>query len=183
MSCLSNFETRYMTITLDEVSGFSICDYNPHAALIVNNLKEKGLTSLTPYLAKLAIQHWPSELNDAILVPVPSTLANAKKRGFSHTALLAKALARRIPNGSYREILKSAKPREDQVGLSPTERIQNMKEAFRADLRGFDAKGRPLVLVDDVLTSGATMAEAITCLEAAGLEIASFFVFSRAGGH
>jgi ComF family protein len=180
--CLSSFQTNFGVIDLAGVKGFAICDYSPDAALMVNNLKEKGLTSLTPYLAKLALQHWPTELNNAILIPVPSSTVNTKKRGFSHTTLLSRGLARKIPNGSFREIIKSAKARTDQVGLSPAERIQNMKEAFRTDLRGFQPKGRPLVLVDDVLTSGASMAEAIACLQAAGLEIRSFLVFARAGG-
>ena len=56
-----------------------------------------------------------------------------------------------------------------------------MRGAFRSQIRGFDHKARPLVLVDDVLTAGATMTEAITCLQLSGLEIASFFVFARAG--
>lgn len=67
------------------------------------------------------------------------------------------------------------------MGLSPGQRVENMQGAFRADLRGFHPNGRPLMLIDDVLTSGATMTEAITCLRASGLEVASFFVFARAG--
>jgi ComF family protein len=180
--CLNIYETNFINLSLAGVTGFAVSDYTSEAALLVNNLKEKGVTSLTPSLAKLVARHWPTELDNAILIPVPSSRANSKKRGFSHTVLLSKALAREIPKGSCREILKSAKPRVDQVGLSPTARVQNMREAFRADLRGFDPRGRPLVLLDDVLTSGATMAEAIACLESAGLEIASFLVFARAGG-
>ena len=180
--CLTGFQANFRIIELAGVKGFSICDYTPDVALIVNNLKEKGVTSLTPYLAKLSLEYWPTELVNVILIPVPSSSFNTKKRGFAHTTLISKGLARKIPNGSFREVLKSAKPRSDQVGLSPTQRIQNIREAFRADLRGFQPKGRPLVLVDDVLTSGATMAEAIACLQAAGLEIASFLVFAKAGG-
>ena len=56
-----------------------------------------------------------------------------------------------------------------------------MQGAFRADLGGFHPNGRPLMLIDDVLTSGATMTEAITCLRASGLEATSFFVFARVG--
>lgn len=182
IKCLNIYETNFINLSLGGVTGFAVSEYSSEAALLVNNLKEKGVTSLTPSLAQLVARHWSTDLENAILIPIPSSRANSKKRGFSHTALLSKALAREIPKVGCREILKSAKPRVDQVGLSPAERVQNMREAFRADLRGFDPRGRPLVLVDDVLTSGATMAEAIACLEAAGLEIASFLVFARAGG-
>ena len=94
-----------------------------------------------------------------------------------------RALARRVAGASSRELLKSARVRLDQVGLSPSDRVKNLEGAFRADLRGFHDRARPVVLVDDVLTSAATMAEAIACLRASGVEVAGFCVFARAGAH
>ena len=180
-SCSKNFQLNFRKIELPEVSGFAISDYSTEAASIINNLKEKGITSLTPSIATFAKAFWPEELKDAILVPIPSSPSNAKKRGYLHTSLIAKALARQLPGLRTRELLRSRAKRLDQVGLSPGQRIENMQGAFRADLRGFHPNGRPLMLIDDVLTSGATMTEAITCLRASGLDVASFFVFARAG--
>ena len=180
-SCSKNFQLNFRQIELSEVSGFAISDYSPEAASIINNLKEKGITSLTPSIATFAKAFWPEELKDAILVPIPSSPSNSKKRGYSHTSLIAKALVRQLPGLRTRELLRSRAKRLDQVGLSPGQRIENMEGAFRADLRGFHPNGRPLMLIDDVLTSGATMTEAITCLRASRLEVASFFVFARAG--
>lgn len=77
--------------------------------------------------------------------------------------------------------MKSKAKRLDQVGLSPRQRVENLQGAFRAELRGFRDEGRSIVLIDDVLTSGATMSEAIACLRAFGLEVASFFVFAKTG--
>ena len=179
--CSDNFQLNFRQIELSEVSGFAISDYSTEAASIINNLKEKGITSLTPSIATFAKAFWPEELKDAILVPIPSSPSNSKKRGYSHTSLIAKALARQLPGLRTRELLRSRAKRLDQVGLSPGQRIENMQGAFRADLRGFHPNGRPLMLIDDVLTSGATMTEAITCLRVSGLEVASFFVFARAG--
>jgi predicted amidophosphoribosyltransferase len=148
---------------------------------MVNAIKEKGLTSLIPTVADLILQSLPEALGPTVFVPVPSSKMNTKKRGFSHTSLLAKALARKVDSSSYRELLISAKPRFDQVGLTGQERVSNMAGAFRADLRGYGPGGQQIVLVDDVLTSGATLSEAIRCLQAAGLSPAGFFVFARAG--
>lgn len=180
--CSDSFQTNFSQIELSGVSGFALSDYSPDAALIINDLKEKGITSLAPLIAMFAKRHWPEGLKEAILVPVPSSPANSKKRGFSHNALIAKAIAKQIPGIRTRELLRSQSKRLDQVGLSPKQRVENLAGAFRAETRGFQASNRPLVVVDDVITSGATMSEAIRCLRACGLEVTSFFVFARAGG-
>lgn len=181
--CQKSFVTTRLRFEILGVPGFAISTYNKEAAVMVNSVKEKGITSLIPHLADLLLPHWPQELIRPILVPTPSSPSNTKKRGFSHTSKMARALARRLPGASYRELLKSARVRLDQVGLNPSGRLKNLEGAFRADLRGFHDRARPIVLVDDVLTSGATMAEAIASLRANGVEVAGFFVFARAGAH
>jgi ComF family protein len=183
VGCQQSFITTSLRFEILGVRGFAISTYNKDAAVMVNSVKEKGITSLIPYLADLIVPHWPQELLKPILVPIPSSPSNTKKRGFSHTSIMARALARRVAGASSRELLKSARVRLDQVGLSPSDRVKNLEGAFRADLRGFHDRARPVVLVDDVLTSGATMAEAIACLRASGVEVAGFCVFARAGAH
>jgi predicted amidophosphoribosyltransferase len=147
---------------------------------MVNAVKEKGLTTLVPAMAELLMVSWPNELLSPILVPLPSSPANLKKRGFSHTTLLAKQLSKRAPSASVRELLRSTRSRADQVGLDPKGRAQNMAGAFRAELRAFQNLDRPVVLVDDVLTSGASMDSAIRALAASGIYAAGFCVFVRA---
>ena len=181
--CQESFVTSSRRFEILGVPGFAISKYSAEAAVIVNSVKEKGVTSLIPYLAELIVPHLPEEFLHPILVPIPSSPSNAKKRGFSHTSILSRALARRVSGASFRELLKSARVRLDQVGLSPSDRAKNLEGAFRADLRGFHNRARPIVLVDDVLTSGATMAEAIACLRANGVEVAGFCVFARTGAH
>lgn len=183
VTCQQSFVTSSLGFEILGVAGFAISTYNTEAAVMVNSVKEKGITSLIPYLAELMVPHWPQELIRPILVPIPSSPSNTKKRGFSHTSIMARALARRLPGAGYRVLLKSARVRLDQVGLSSGDRAKNLEGAFRADLRGFHNRARPIVLVDDVLTSGATMTEAIACLRANGVEVAGFCVFARAGAH
>ncbi len=183
VTCQQSFVTSSLGFEILGVPGFAISTYNTEAAVMVNSVKEKGITSLIPYLAELIVPHWPQELIRPILVPIPSSPSNTKKRGFSHTSIMSRALARRLPGAGYRELLKSARVRLDQVGLSSGDRVKNLEGAFRADLRGFHDRVTPVVLVDDVLTSGATMAEAMACLRANGVEVAGFCVFARAGAH
>jgi ComF family protein len=181
LNCRNNFVPNVKAVELLGVRGFSVTEYNSDAALMVNAIKEKGLTSFIPTVADLIVESLPEALGPAVFVPVPSSKMNTKKRGYSHTTLLAKALARKVHGSSYRQLLTSTKPRLDQVGLSGQERVSNMDGAFKADLRGFGPRSRQIVLVDDVLTSGATLNEAIRCLEVAGIRPAGFLVFARAG--
>jgi predicted amidophosphoribosyltransferase len=182
VNCKEVFPTSFTSIEVSNVNGFAITDYSPNAALIVNGIKEKGLTSLVPSVADLVIAHWPSELQAPVLVPLPSSPANIKKRGYSHTAYMAKSMRRKLPGATYRELIRSAGSRQDQVGLSNSQRFSNMHGAFKVDLRGYRPAQNPIVLVDDVLTSGASMAAAIEAMRAVGVNVAGFCVFARAGG-
>jgi len=182
VNCKEAFPISFTSIEVSNVNGFAITDYSPNAALIVNGIKEKGLTSLVPSVADLVIAHWPSELQAPVLVPLPSSPANIKKRGYSHTAYMAKSMRRKLPGATYRELIRSAGSRQDQVGLSTSQRFSNMHGAFMVDLRGYRPAQNPIVLVDDVLTSGASMASAIEAMRAVGVNVAGFCVFARAGG-
>ena len=183
LECKRKFPAHCIPIEVLGVKGCAISDYSLEAALLINSVKEKGITSLIPTLADLIVQICGSEHEEPCLVPIPSSRSNTKKRGFSHTSLLARAIARRIPKATYLQLLSSSKARFDQVGLSPGKRAENMAGAFTAELRLLRSKDRPVVLVDDVLTSGATMASAIGAMHQAGLQVAGFLVFARAGAN
>lgn len=181
IKCKEEFSTSFKSLEVSGVTGFCISEYTQDASLIVNAIKEKGLTGLIPSVVDLLVGHWPNELQEPLLVPLPSSPANNKKRGFSHTAMMARALSRKLPSATYRELIRSAGPRQDQVGLATSERARNMEGAFKVELRGFRPAQSPLVLVDDVLTSGASMASAIQAMRASGLNVAGFCVFARVG--
>lgn len=181
LKCKDEFPTLFNSIDVSGVTGFCVSEYTQDASLIVNAIKEKGLTSLIPSVTDLLVGHWPNELQDPVLVPLPSSPANNKKRGFSHTAIMARALSRKLPSATYRELIRSAGPRQDQVGLVTSARARNMRGAFKVELRGFRPAQSPIVLIDDVLTSGASMASAIQAMRASGLNVAGFCVFARVG--
>lgn len=181
LKCKDGFPTLFNSIEVSKVTGFCVSEYTTNASLIVNAIKEKGLTSLISSVADLVVAHWPNELQQPVLVPLPSSPANNKKRGFSHTVMMSRALSRKLPSATYRELIKSAGPRQDQVGLAASQRVINMEGAFKVELRGFRPAQSPIVLIDDVLTSGASMAAAIQTMAAAGLNVSGFCVFARAG--
>jgi predicted amidophosphoribosyltransferase len=177
--CRSGFELDCAQVTKLGISGFSFCSYESDSALIVNAIKEMGQTSLIGPIASLMARLWPEGLSGPILVPIPSSPANYRRRGYQHTHKLASALEKRLPGSRVVPLLRSSRDRADQSALNPQERIANLNGAFSADLRGFQATNAPIVLIDDVITTGASIAAGVRALEDAGLGPISFCVFAE----
>lgn len=179
--CQANFPLSARATSRNGIAGYAFCSYGDLAAEIINAVKEAGQTSLIGPVAGLMAKQWPDALRGAVLVPIPSSPSNYKRRGYQHTLKLANALAKRIPGTKTCVLLRSENGRLDQAGLSPEERIGNVTGAFRADLRGFQVEGRPIVLIDDVVTTGATIRSATIALNEAGIEQVSFCVLAETG--
>jgi predicted amidophosphoribosyltransferase len=122
---------------------------------------------------------WPKEFSKPTLIPIPSSSKNYRKRGYHHILKLTAALEKRIPEAKSACLLRSVGDRDDQASLTPAERLTNLEGAFSVDLRGFSPGGSPIVLVDDVITSGATVHAAQKALEEAGVNVAGFCVFAE----
>lgn len=102
-----------------------------------------------------------------VLVPVPSARRAVRERGHDHARRLAAAAARRAGLPS-RALLVQARRTADQSGLDAGQRADNLHGALQARCR---LDGLPVLLVDDVVTTGVTLAEAARALRAAGAEV------------
>ena len=102
---------------------------------------------------------------DALAFP-PSSKASLKERGFDAAHELAEALAGRLMRPLFKG-LKRARQGEKQAGLGRDERWLNAKGAFQAQLPEA-LQGKSLLLVDDVITTGATLSECARALKEAG---------------
>lgn len=109
---------------------------------------------------------WPEILAgiDGI-VPVPLHVARLTKRGYNQSALLAGGLSERVRLELAENWLIRTRQTESQVGLSAVQRQQNVADAFHADA---SVAGKRLLLVDDVFTTGATLAACAQALRQAG---------------
>lgn len=132
------------------------------------------LSSLTPLLGELLYEGliqqealFKALEGNVVLVPIPLHKVRLRKRGYNQAALLAKDLGKRFQLPVL-EVLERKQLTKTQVGLSQKERRQNMVEAFSCSVREEELVGKTILLVDDILTSGATLAEAAKVLKKNG---------------
>jgi ComF family protein len=113
-----------------------------------------------------------------LLLPMPLSRQRLQERGFNQALLLARALA---PGKTRAQVLLRIRDTPAQSSLSRAARLSNVQHAFAVDpLRTHEIDGKRLVLVDDVMTSGASLSAAAACLRQAGAAHITTLVFARA---
>ncbi len=118
--------------------------------------------------------HWPVDL----VVPVPLGRKRRVERGYNQVNLIARPLAMAMGLAYATDALERSRETRSQVGLSRTQRQQNVRSAFRAGPRRVN--GRVVLVVDDVATTGSTLASCAEALFAAGARDVFAFTVSRA---
>jgi ComF family protein len=147
----------------------------------VHALKYGDRLDLAPMMGRWLGHAGHELLDDAdALVPVPLHWRRRWARRFNQSAVLAAAISAASGVPIAANALKRVKFTAQQVGLSRSERATNVQGAFRVPPEGkAEVAGRRLVLVDDVLTSGATVEGCAKALLRAGATNVDVLVFAR----
>jgi len=114
------------------------------------------------------------------IVPVPLAPSRLRERGYNQSQLLAEGLARAWNLPVRDEILTRTRATKTQTRLTPGERQRNVANAFRSLADRGSLRGLHLVLVDDVVTTAATLNACAAALHDGGVRIVSFVTFGRA---
>src|SRR5947207_1016452 len=155
--------------------------YDDVARTLVHALKYQDRTDLAPAMGRWMARAGHELLEEAdVLVPVPLHWRRGWSRRYNQSGALARSIERRGGVKVASEALRRVRPTLQQIGLSRAQRATNVQGAFKvAPNRQSEIQGRRVVLIDDVLTSGATVdacARALLRAKAAHVDV---LVFAR----
>ena len=161
----------------------SACLMQPPADRLVHQLKYRGWHALArPMAERMATLRLPDDVREEarLVVPVPTTPTRLRERGYNQAERLASHFAR-LTGRRLLEALERAPGTTTQTVLQPAARTANVAGTFRPARQARAAlAGQHCLLVDDVLTTGATAVECARTLVSAGARCVSIVTFARA---
>jgi ComF family protein len=132
---------------------------------------------------RMARLTWPADVVEerAALVPVPLAATRLRERGYNQSALIARALARSGGGPTCERALVRTRATPSPTRLTPAQRVRNVSGAFRVPGEARpDLRGVHVVLVDDVVTTAATLVACAAALHEGGARVVSCATFGRA---
>jgi ComF family protein len=166
-------------------SARSVCwAAGPVGLGIVHALKYQGWHRVAAEMAtRMGRLGWPPDVLDerSALVPVPLSVKRKRERGFNQSERLAASLGRHWSLPVLDDVLVRARHTETQTRLTPGERLRNVSGAFQPVVSARKhLEGAHVIVVDDVVTTAATLNACAAALCEGGARIVSFVTFGRA---
>lgn len=154
---------------IDGVNIYCAGVYEKNLQKLIRGLKYHSQKDLAFYLAKFMYEYF-SQLNytlDFQVVPTPLHQKRQKKRKYNHMNLVAEEFCKLSGYSLNNNLIKRVKDTKPQYNLSRTERLENLSNAFIVDKNSDYSK--PVLLLDDICTTGATFEEMIKTLKQNGI--------------
>ncbi len=172
------FSTFGVNRAIDGVEIYSAGVYEKNIQKMIRGIKYHRQKELAYYMAKFMWEYFSKVCTDVEyqVVPVPLHKSRRKKRGYNHMELVANEFCKLngfVPNYELIKRIKNTKP---QYKLSQQEKLKNLENAFKVDKSKLLDK--PVLLIDDICTSGATFGSMIKELKLNGIEKITCFAMS-----
>lgn len=116
-----------------------------------------------------------------VLIPVPLGKKRLKERGYNQVALVARPLAYQLNLRYEPDALWKTRETRSQVGLTISQRSENVQNAYQADSKV--VKDKSVLIMDDVATTGSTISACTTALHSAGAQEVYVLTIARALPH
>ena len=165
--CLSD---PYDSDPIPEFAVWALFHYEMPVTKLLRNLKFQNWIYAGKLLGDLLAREFPKDIPGAwdAVIPIPLSEKRKRERGYNQAAVLGAALAEKLEIPLMEETLVRTRHTHRQSRYQdPAERSENVKSAFAVE-DGWDIEGWNVLLVDDILTTGATLHEAARMLCAAG---------------
>ena len=151
----------------------SLGTFDDHYKSLIHNFKYKRKISLGQRLGKRLGENLSLDqrfLEFDFLVPVPLHPARKRERGFNQSEILAEVVSERMNLPVLKRVLKRIKNTKDQTNLNVEQREKNVSGAFSLSSAkdGEQIYGKKIILIDDVITTGATLRECAEVLKEGG---------------
>lgn len=152
-------------------------EYEGMAQQVIWRLKFTGARNAARCMSESMLPLVDMTARGVCVVPVPTAATRVRQRGYDQATLLARELAKRR-GFSCRNLLRRY-GKTHQVGARRSQRLKQMHGAFRVSKLGH-ATPKHVLLIDDVLTTGATLEAAAAALRTAGVQRVSALVYAQA---
>jgi len=172
-TCRATLRFECTRTTRTDLVGYRAYEFVRPIDSVIIGFKDQGRTALAGYLSRqLAKVLEQTPFENFKLVPVPTSARSYRRRGFDPNFSVLRRLPPTYPTA---RCLRLARQTGDQRGLSVTGRIDNLAGSMVATREQV-----PLVIYDDVVTTGATLLEARRALEQAGNRVLGFVTIAEA---
>ena len=175
-SCAARFDGRVREVSRGGLTGLGLFEFDQDASAAISAFKEHGqfaiANQLVERLVSLSVLAQLKTFKPHVLVAMPSAAKSFAKRGFSPAEVVALALARHAKLPVQRGALRLTRTTQDQAALGIAGRAENLVGAMSASSA---LANRRVLIVDDIVTTGASVIEAARAIEQAGAEVAGFF--------
>jgi competence protein ComFC len=161
---------------LDKV--FIAADYeNELIQKLIKTFKYNFIRDLSVPIAEIMINYFSKinlinlktlKLNQLIIIPSPLSKKRLKWRGFNQSDLLARYIAEKLKIKYYPDLIVKTKHTQEQAELNREQRLLNVKNIFQLKKNCPNIKGQSFLIIDDVITTGATLGEMAKLLKANG---------------
>ncbi len=180
-------DSSTQTKTLVTEAGYALrlvsaCTYSAPIKDAIHRYKYESTPQLHTAFSRMLMDAWQTQaLAEDVFVPVPLHPSRRRERGFNQSELLARDLSVNMNQGNlvHPNALARTRPTQQQAHLNASERKANVRDAFTAEAKLVHGVRR-IIIVDDVLTTGATLCECADALIRGGAQDAVALTLARA---